>query len=118
MCVHGVGAYMSFYFFPPLGLLSENFFLIAPFPDHCLFVPFFNATSRYLDDLLNIVHAYFEGLVKQIYPPTELQLNKANTTDPEAPFLDLHHSFANGFVSSKTYDKRDDFDFDMVRFPF
>ena len=27
-------------FFPPLGLLSENIFLIAPFPDHCLFVLF------------------------------------------------------------------------------
>ena len=25
---------------------------------------------------------------------------------------------ANGFVSSKIYDKRDDFDFDIVNFPF
>ena len=29
-------------FFPPLGLWSGNFFLIAPFPDHCLLVPFYN----------------------------------------------------------------------------
>ena len=36
----------------------------------------------------------------------------------EAPFLDLHLSVANGFVSSKIYDKRDDFDFDIVNFPF
>ena len=36
----------------------------------------------------------------------------------EAPFLDLHLSVANGFVSSKIYDKRDDFDFDLVTFPF
>ena len=35
-----------------------------------------------------------------------------------APFLDLHLSVANGFVSSKIYDKRDDFDFDIVNFPF
>ena len=28
-------------FFPPLGLWSGNFFLIAPFPDHCLLVPFY-----------------------------------------------------------------------------
>ena len=48
----------------------------------------------------------------QIYPP-ELQLNKANTTDIEAPFLDLHLSVANGYVSSKIYYKRDDFDFDI-----
>ena len=77
----------------------------------------FNLTSRYLDDLLNIDNPYFEGMVNQIYPP-ELQLNKANTSDIEAPFFDLHLSISNGFVSSKIYDKRDDFDFDIVNFPF
>ena len=49
----------------------------------------FNSTSRYLDDLLNIDNPYFEGMVNQIYP-SELQLNKANTSHTEAPFLDLH----------------------------
>ena len=61
-----------------------------------------------------------EEMVNQIYPP-ELQLNKANTSDTEAPFLDLHISISNGFVSSKIYDKRDDFNFDTVNskfFPF
>ena len=33
-------------------------------------------------------------------------------------FLDLHLSISNGFVSSKIYDTRDDFDFDVVNFPF
>ena len=60
----------------------------------------FNSTSMYLDDLLNIDNPYFEGMGNQIYPP-ELQLNKANTTDTEAPFLNLHLSIANGFVSFK-----------------
>ena len=60
----------------------------------------FNLTSRHLDDLLNIDNPYFEGMVNQIYPP-ELQLNKANTSDTEAPFVDLHPSISNGFVSSK-----------------
>ena len=77
----------------------------------------FKSTSRYLDDLLNIDNPYFEGMVDRIYPP-ELQLNKANTSDTEAPFLDLHLSISNGFVSSKIYDKRDDFDFDIVNVPF
>ena len=45
----------------------------------------FNSTSRYLDYLLNIDNPYFEGKVNQIYPP-ELQLNKANTSDTDAPF--------------------------------
>ena len=70
----------------------------------------FNSTSRYLDNLFNIDNPYFEGMVNQIYP-SELQLNKANTSDTEVPFLDLHLSISNGFVSSKIYDKRDDFDF-------
>ena len=56
-------------------------------------------------------------MVNQIYPP-ELQLNKANTSDTEAPFLYLQLSISNSFVSSKIYDKRDDFDFDIVNFPF
>ena len=60
----------------------------------------FKSTSRYLDDLLNIDNLYFEGIDNRIYPP-ELQLNKANTSDTEAPFLDLHLSISNGFVSSK-----------------
>ena len=83
------------------------------------FIEAFKSTSRYLDDLLNIDNLYFEGMVNRIYPP-ELQLNKANTSDTEAPFLDLHLSISNGFVSSKIYDKRDDFDFDfdIVNFPF
>ena len=46
------------------------------------------------------------------------QLNKANSSDTEAPFLDLHLTISDGFVSSKIYDKRDDFDFDIVNFPF
>ena len=56
-------------------------------------------------------------MVNQIYPP-ELQLNKANTSYTAALLLDLHLSISNGFVSSKSCDKRDDFDFDIVIFPF
>ena len=77
----------------------------------------FKSTSRYLDDLLNIDNPYFEGMVNRIYPP-ELQVNKANTSDTKVPFLDLHLSISNGLFSSKIYDKRDDFDFDIVNFPF
>ena len=44
----------------------------------------FNLTSRYLDELLNIDNPYFQGMVNQ--NPPELQLNKANISDTEAPF--------------------------------
>ena len=50
--------------------------------------------------------------------PAELQLKKATSSDTEAPFLDLNLSISNGTVSTKIYDKRDDFDFDIVNFPF
>ena len=76
-----------------------------------------NTTSRYLDDILNINNVYFDNMVSQIYPP-ELKLNKANTSDTEAAFLDLHLSISNDIVSTKIYDKRDDFDFEIVNFPF
>ena len=77
----------------------------------------FNSTSRYLDDLLNIDNPYFEQIVGQIYP-TELQLDKANSSNTEATFLDLNLSITNGIVSSKFYDKRDDCNFEIVNFPF
>ena len=47
--------------------------------------------SLYVLYLLNIDNLYFEQMVGQIYP-TELQLNKANSSDTEAPFLDLNLS--------------------------
>ena len=80
-----------------------------------MFIDAFNTTSRYLDDILNINNVYFDNMVSQIYP-SELQLNKANTSDTEAAFLDLHLSII--IVSTKIYDKRDDFDFEIVNFPF
>ena len=76
----------------------------------------FNSTSRYLDDLLNIDNN-FEHMVHRIYP-AELQLNKANASDTEAAFLDLNLSIHNDIVCTKIYDKRDDFNFDIVIFPF
>ena len=77
----------------------------------------FNSTSRYLEDLLNIDNIHFEHMVHRIYP-AELQLNKANASGTEAVFLDLNLSIHNDIESTKIYDKRDDFKFDIVNFPF
>ena len=77
----------------------------------------FNLTSRYLDNLYNIDNIYFDQMVDRIYP-TQLQLNRANSSDTKAPFLDLNLCISNGTVFTKIYDKRDDFDFDIVNFPF
>ena len=56
-------------------------------------------------------------MVHRIYP-AELQKNKANASNTEAAFLDLNLSIHNYIVSTKIYDKRDAFNFDIVNVPF
>ena len=77
----------------------------------------FSLTSRYLDNLISIDNNYFDGLISQIYP-SELQLTKANSSETEAPFLFLHLPILDGFISYNIYDKRDDFGFEIVNFPY
>ena len=77
----------------------------------------FNTISRYLEDILNTNNVYFDNMASQIYP-SELQLNKGNTSHTKAAFLDLHLSISNDIVTTKSYDKRDDFDFEIANFPF
>ena len=69
----------------------------------------FNTTSRYLDDILNIIKVYLT-----IYP-SELHLNKANTSDTKATFLNLHLSISNDIALPKVMIN---FDFEIVNFPF
>ena len=96
---------------------ERNFMMSLSVENQSETIEAFSSTSRYLDDLLNIDNTYFDGLISQIYPQ-ELQLNKDNSSDTKAAFLDLHLSIVDGFVSCKIYDKRDDFDFEIVNFPF
>ena len=77
----------------------------------------FNSTSRYLADLLKTDNNFFDSMANRIYS-LEIQLIKTNVSDTAASFLDLHSSISNGFVKIKIYDKRDDFAFDVVNFPF
>ena len=79
------------------------------------FIEAFNSTSRYVDDLLNIDNNFFDSMVNRIIP-SELQLNKANVSDAEVSFLNLHLSLSDGFLKTKIYDKQADFD--IVNFPF
>ena len=45
----------------------------------------FYTTSKYLEDIFNIDNVYSDTMISQIYP-SELQLNKANTSDTESAF--------------------------------
>ena len=71
----------------------------------------------YVDDISNINNVYFDKMVSQIYL-SELKFIKTNISDTKTAFLDLHLSISNNIASTKIYDKRDDFDFEIVNFPF
>ena len=60
----------------------------------------FNTTPRNLDDILNINNVYFDNMVTQIYS-TELQLNKANTSDTKAAFSDFYLVISNDIFLPK-----------------
>ena len=77
----------------------------------------FNSTARYLDDVLNIDNPYFKQIVSHIYL-TEHQLNMGYSSDTKSPFLYLDLLITNGIVLSKIYDKRDNFNIEIVNFPF
>ena len=76
-----------------------------------------NDTSRYLDDIFTIDKPEFEKHIPDIYP-AELQLNKANTSDKETSFLDLNIKVIDNDIHTSVYDKRDDFGFPIVNFPW
>ena len=99
------------------GFPSYSFMLSLSVDNQSEVIEAFNSTSRCLDDLSNIDNNFFNSMVNHIYP-SELQLNKTNVSDTEASFLDLNLSISDGFVKTKIFDKRDDFDFYIVKFPF
>ena len=78
----------------------------------------FNICYRYIDDLIVFNNKKFGDYVKEFYP-SQLTVEKANTSDDLANYLDLTFIIeSNNRLYTKLYDKRDDFDFHIVNFPF
>ena len=98
---------------PPLCEGMPRFALSSLF---CL-IDMFNDTSRYLDDIFTIDNPEFEKHIPDIYP-TDLQLNKAITSDKETSFLDFDIKVVGSDVHTSVYDKRDDFGYPIVNFPW
>ena len=77
----------------------------------------FNLCYRYIDDLI-VFNNKFLDFLKEIYP-SQLTVEKANKSDHLVDYLDLTFIIdSGGKLSNKLYDKRDDFDFHIVNFPF
>ena len=80
-------------------------------------IDMFNDTSRCLDAIFTIDNPEFEKHISHIYP-TELKLNKANTSDKETSFLDLNVKVIDSYNHTSVYAKRDDFGFPIINFPW
>ena len=77
----------------------------------------FNFTFRYIDDVLSINNPNFSDWVPLIYPP-ELEIKETTDTASSASFLDLYLEFdLHSHLSTRIYDKRDDFNFEIINFP-
>ena len=73
--------------------------------------------TRYIDDLIapNDNNEFHNSFL-EIYP-AELQLNKENSSNDAATFLDLDIKIIDNKFVTKLYDKRDSYNFDIVRLP-
>ena len=78
----------------------------------------FHFTYRYIDDVLSINNPKFGDYIDYIYP-VELEIKDTTDTDHQASYLDLDLSYnRDKRLQVKLYDKRDDFNFNIVNFPF
>ena len=85
---------------------------------HKKLVRLFSLCYQYKDDLIVFNNKKFGDYVKEIYP-SQLTVEKANTTDDLENYLDLTFIIeSNNRLHTKLDDKHDDFDFHIVNFPF
>ena len=77
----------------------------------------FNFTYRYIDDVLSINNSRFAEFLPLIYPQ-DLEVKETTDAASSASFLDVYLEFdESGQLSTKIYDKRDDFNFKIINFP-
>ena len=73
----------------------------------------FDFTYRYIDDVLSLRNTKCAMYLEFIYP-RELEIKETTGTAASSSYLDCYLYIDNG----KLYDKRDDFNFPIVNFPF
>ena len=77
----------------------------------------FSNTMRYIDDLLTLNNTSFHSAIDDIYPE-ELTLKKTSESSTALSYLDIQITIVNGKYSTAVYDKRDNFNFRIVNFPY
>ena len=77
----------------------------------------FNLCSRYIDDLFVGNFPNFKEHIYKIYP-RELEIKPESENIKEVAYLDLRIKSENGVLDFSIYDKRDDFNFEIVNFPY
>jgi hypothetical protein len=77
-----------------------------------------NFTFGYIDDVLSLNTSRFGDFVYRIYP-NDIEIKDSTDTDRSVSYLDLHLEIDSEWrLRTKLYDKRDDFNFPIVNFPF
>ena len=77
----------------------------------------FSLCSRYIDDLFVGNFPSFREHIYKIYP-RELEIKPESNNPMEVAFLDLKINYTNSQINFSIYDKRDDFNFNIVNFPY
>ena len=77
----------------------------------------FNFTYRYMDDVLSLKNTKFAEYLEFIYP-REHEITETTETPASSSYLDCYLYIDNGKLTTRLYDKRDDFNFPIVNFPF
>ena len=78
----------------------------------------FNLPYRYIDDLTSFNNKRFKEFTSDIYPK-ELTISETTESTSVASYLDLLFTRdKSNNITTKLYDKRDEFGFHIVNFPF
>ena len=72
---------------------------------------------RYIDNLLTLNNTTFHSVIADIYP-SELQQKKTTECGTQLSYLDILITIENGKYSSAVYDKRDNFNFNIVHITY
>ena len=77
----------------------------------------FNVTYRYIDDVLSLKNTKFAEYLEFIYPH-ELEIKEIMETAASSSYLDCYLYIDNEKLTTRLYDKQDNFNFPIVNFPF